>query len=258
MLERKHLKDDTGKEIVRVLRDVIWVKENGAMVRYVRERDPVAKPKRKINKNRESNPENVSKDLPECRVVCHKMSEADILKKIEEIRGQSAQQVLPNPINNISIASTSNQQQLSRVETNFSWIQRADTLKIVIGNKTVFIASSVLRSYMLQLSLQLGLCQAVISPNVCDMFELNVLDEIDVLTDYFNNMSIAGQSNLQQLSRVQPNLSWIQRADTLKIVFGKNTYFIKPIALFSLLLQLGQCKTTMGAGRMIKFVNQNN
>lgn len=175
---------------------------------------------------------NVPSRLFNCRVMVHNMTEKEIAAKITEIENANT--------NNVEIAN--------QVVPKLDWINRCDTMKIVMGENTFFISQNTAR-YLLQLPLFLVDNSSTLAVQNQSKMTLNVEiaknDEIDCLIDLFSH-DWMGSNNQVKHQLIEPKrqlfegqiencLEWIHRSDTIKIVFGKNTYFITPSALRSML-----------------------
>lgn len=161
-------------------RGTILVEEGDEQVKYVRY-VRAAKPEPKRNpKAMKTRALTVVQELPKCRVILHNMTKDEISKEIAKVRGRS--EMLVKLFDNLSIAEPCVQLKPNRVESNLSLVKRDDTINVLIGNTTFFIAPSVL-----QLLPPLGISETA-----------NTSDGIDDLVDVFNELSVARPSSQQQ------------------------------------------------------------
>lgn len=221
---------------------------NGQVVRYVRAPKPPAKvqPKPRHNRNlvvtRTAENATNAVALPQCSVVCINMTNEEIAKEIEKFRILNKQQ--PNDSQprsdaiDVADGMDNFQEQPNDENLDLSCVQRRNLIKIVVGKNTFFIANSVFCSVMPHLRVtepaanfnNVIVGQVGQQANECNFVEL------------FGKISLNGPKHVESAEKepkdVEPNLSWIHRSDTMKIVIGKNTFFITSAVFRSIMMHL--------------------
>lgn len=278
MLERNNLGKKEPK-LVHVLRNSIYVEQNGKIVKYIRspnkKKNPKPKnnvPKRKNNaaaKNQMvTNAANVM--VKDCRVILVNMTAEDIARATEQDgtkKNRNKKHPIVNPMDSmwpkvsfqrheimVKVA-LNNLRKIDQRSSNvnifgLSHVNRNDTIKIVIGNDTFLIEGTMFRSLMSQL----GLIKLV--PNY-DTTIVNRIEQqstdmnriVDDLANMFAKMSLIDQNQValadQQPKTVDDSLQWIEHGDTVKITVGRNTFYFSFAAFCSVISQRGFIASNM-------------